>query len=63
MKQIDQYLNEVDMQSLVFYSPDLVLKWTHVLLLALNSLSSLALLDLEALRDLEEVGHVGVVPS
>ena len=63
MKQIDQYINKVEMQLVVFDSPDLVLKRTHVLLLALNSPGTLALLNLETLRDLEEVGHVGVVPG
>ena len=47
----------------VFEETDLVLKRTHILLLTLNSPCSLALLDLQTLGDLEEVGHVGVFPA
>ena len=51
------------MKFLVLDDPNLVLKRTHVLLLALNSPRPLAFLDLQTLRYLEQVGHVGVVPS
>ena len=47
----------------VWSEADLVLKRTHLLLLTLNPLCSLALLDLQTLRHLEEVRHVGVVPA
>ena len=47
----------------VWSETDLVLKRTHLLLLTLNPLCSLALLDLQTLRHLEEVRHVGVVPA